>query len=456
LALLWAEKEVEKERKSAAAAQAEEEDWQSAGAAHISFTCTSKASSMSNTSPGGKILGRYLGDSFEEAFKLEDHEHAERVSKGFGSADDVENSVKTSQIVPYFKAGREQGVYHLRELWQARQYGSENKYGGGGGGGGEEVRGGEDERRVNKRPNDPDLHVIIEDSLQSEGQTHDPPPLNPLTTRTSVRHDANSPYDRLEGMIGRLTSPNGEIDKTSTVSMNLDLRKRIVHKPEGGVSVLGGEGNTRGYSDTRVQSLGLLSKKKVWVRTVTLARSLGGVAYGLMFDITGLASVVVTVHEIVSGSGPQVKAGSEAWVLICQGSHVGKALMPDLWSVVGQGTLVLPRPSFKASEYANYGQLPLQKSFEIYPGSTMGVCIMTSSPEGIVVREGEAYKKPTQPVKSLKEYVCKGPNSSAATHVNGSLRLSVASIISGPNLFVDEPRVFGSFVGGITHSYADV
>ena len=73
-----------------------------------------------------------------------------------------------------------------------------------------------------------------------------------------MRHDANSPYDRLEGMIGRLTSPNGEIDKASTVSMNLDLRKRIVHQPEGGVSVLGGEGNTRGYSNTRVQSLGLL------------------------------------------------------------------------------------------------------------------------------------------------------------------------------------------------------
>ena len=67
---LWAEwlvrKERETERKeeaNEAAAQEEEEDWQSAGAAHISFTCTSKASSMSTTSRGWKILGRYLGDS---------------------------------------------------------------------------------------------------------------------------------------------------------------------------------------------------------------------------------------------------------------------------------------------------------------------------------------------------------------------------------------------------------
>ena len=143
---LWAESLVSKERETERREEAneeaaqEEEDWQSAGAACISFTGTSKASSVSTTSPVGGILGRYLGDSVEEAFKLEDHEHTERISKGFGRADDVENSGKTSQIVPLFKAGREQGVYHLREIWQARQYRSENKYGGGGGGGGEEVR----------------------------------------------------------------------------------------------------------------------------------------------------------------------------------------------------------------------------------------------------------------------------------------------------------------------------
>ena len=92
----------------------------------------------------------------------------------------------------------------------------------------------------------------------------------------------------------------------------------------------------------------------------------------------------------------------------------------------------MPRPSFKASDFAEYGQVPLQKSFDIYPKETVGVCIMTSSPEGIVVREGEALKTITQPAKALKEYVVRGPNSSADAVVDGGgLVVSVASIISG-------------------------
>ena len=136
------------------------------------------------------------------------------------------------------------------------------------------------------------------------------------------------------------------------------------------------------------------SDRKVWVRVLTLPRSLGGVSYGVMFDLTSLSANMLTISSIVSGSGPQAKSGAKAWVFICDGSHVNKELQSDLWHNVGEGDLVMPRPSFKAAEYGNYGELPLQKAFAVYPNQTVGVCIMTSSPEGIVVREGEALKKP--------------------------------------------------------------
>ena len=136
------------------------------------------------------------------------------------------------------------------------------------------------------------------------------------------------------------------------------------------------------------------SDRKVWVRVLTLPRSLGGVSYGVMFDLTSLSASMLTISSIVSGGGPQAKSGAKAWVFICDGSHVNKELQSDLWHNVGEGDLVMPRPSFKAAEYGNYGELPLQKAFAVYPNQTVGVCIMTSSREGIVVREGEALKKP--------------------------------------------------------------
>jgi len=67
--------------------------------------------------------------------------------------------------------------------------------------------------------------------------------------------------------------------------------------------------------------------------------------------------------------------------------------------------------------------------------------------------QGEALKSSKQPAKCLKEYVVPGPKSSGDTRVDGELRVSVASIIPGPNLFAEAPRVFGGFVGGITYSY---
>ena len=164
------------------------------------------------------------------------------------------------------------------------------------------------------------------------------------------------------------------------------------------MSVLGGEGNIRGYKSSRHQMHhGILTQKsdrKVWVRVLTLPRSLGGVSYGVMFDLTSLSANMLTISSIVSGSGPQAKSGAKAWVFICDGSHVNKEMQSDLWHNVGEGDLVMPRPSFKAAEYGNYGELPLQKAFAVYPNQTVGVCIMTSSREGIVVREGEALKKP--------------------------------------------------------------
>jgi len=134
---------------------------------------------------------------------------------------------------------------------------------------------------------------------------------------------------------------------------------------------------------------------------------------------------------------------------------VNKELQSDLWHNVGEGDLVMPRPSFKAAEYGNYGELPLQKAFAVYPNQTVGVCIMTSSREGIVVREGEALKKPGSPMKALKEYVVSGPKSAAEVdQPEGSLMLSVGSLISNPGVFAEKPRTFCGFVGGITYSYA--
>eukprot|EP00277_Geminigera_cryophila_P030497 CAMPEP_0173057868 /NCGR_PEP_ID=MMETSP1102-20130122/1015_1 /TAXON_ID=49646 /ORGANISM="Geminigera sp., Strain Caron Lab Isolate" /LENGTH=274 /DNA_ID=CAMNT_0013923503 /DNA_START=72 /DNA_END=896 /DNA_ORIENTATION=+ len=260
------------------------------------------------------------------------------------------------------------------------------------------------------------------------------------TSKLSMRHDANSPYDRM-------------LEIQSGVPLNLDLREKVKAVPLLGVSVLGGQGNMRGYRSTR---LAVARNQKVWARLVTLARSLGGVTYGIMFDLTALSSSMITVSAIASGSGPQVKPGSKVWIFICQGSHTDKTMQAHQWSQVGEGALELVRPSFKASLYTDYSELPLQQSFDIYPHTTVGVCLMSSSPEGMIVREGEALKNPTQSAKCLRQYVVPGPNSAADTSVDGGLQVSVASIISSPQLFAEEPKVHGGFVGGITYSYASI
>ena len=100
-----------------------------------------------------------------------------------------------------------------------------------------------------------------------------------------------------------------------------------------------------------------------------------------------------------------------------------------LGSQVGSGTLAelkVPRPSFKATNYSEYGELPLDKAFAILPGETVGVCVVTNSSEGIVVREGQALRSRGAAVKCLKEYVVPGPQSSSETKVEGGLSLAVA------------------------------
>jgi hypothetical protein len=269
-----------------------------------------------------------------------------------------------------------------------------------------------------------------------------------MKSKMSMRYDPQSPWDRMLEVEGK-------------APLSLEKRERVKHVPPAGVSLLGGEGNTRGYTSRRtgigldVQGGG--RNKKVWVRLLTLPRSLGGVAYGVMFDLTAFSTGMVTIVGLASGSGPQAKDGSKVWIFVCQGTHVGKETDADRWTQVGEGLLKLPRPSFKASEYSDYGELPLQKSFDVYPKMTRGVCIMTSSREGLVVREGEALKRLNAPSKSLKEYVVPGPNSAKNIKlVDGHLQVSVASLISNPHLFAEEPRVRCGFVGGITYSYAAV
>ena len=86
-----------------------------------------------------------------------------------------------------------------------------------------------------------------------------------------------------------------------------------------------------------------------------------------------------------------------------------------LGSQVGRGTLAslkVPRPSFKATDYSEYGELPLDKAFQILPEDTVGVCVVTNSSEGIVVREGQALRSRGAAVKCLKEYAVPGPQSS--------------------------------------------
>ena len=127
----------------------------------------------------------------------------------------------------------------------------------------------------------------------------------------------------------------------------------------------------RGYRSTRV----VISRNlKTWCRLVTLPRSLGGVAYGVMFDLTALSHASLTVSAIATGSGPQVKKGSKVWVFVCHGTHVGKELAAQEWGQIGEGVLELPRPSFKAADYGDYGELPITKSFVVYPNQTM-VCL---------------------------------------------------------------------------------
>ena len=267
------------------------------------------------------------------------------------------------------------------------------------------------------------------------------------TSKMSMRYDPQSPWDRM-------------LEVEGAAPLSLEKRKRMVHAPPAGVSLLGGEGNTRGYTSRRTRHghgvEGGGRNKKVWVRLVTLPRSLGGVAYGVMFDLTAFSSCMVTIMGLASGSGPQAKSGS-VWIFICQGTHVGKETQQDCWTKVGEGPLQLPRPSFKASEYSDYADMPLHKSFDVYPKETVGVCIMTSSREGLVVREGEALKKLNAPSKCLKEYVVPGPNSAKNVKVlDGHLQVSTAQLISNPDLFAEEPRVRCGFVGGIIYSYAAV
>ena len=113
----------------------------------------------------------------------------------------------------------------------------------------------------------------------------------------------------------------------------------------------------------------------------------------------------------------------------------------------------MPRPSFKAAEYGNYGELPLQKEFAVYPNHS-------ESDNDLHRSQLLPCAKPNlwlagSPMKALKEYVVSGPKSAAEVdQPEGSLMLSVGSLISNPSVFAEKPRTFCGFVGGITYSYA--
>ena len=148
--------------------------------------------------------------------------------------------------------------------------------------------------------------------------------------------------------------------------------------------------------------------------------------------------LVLQVTAISTGCGPQMKPGSRVWVYVCKsGSHRGRtlqviarrntrkknpqralitrkvppppkeppphrkypytpeervllmlerdlptpvlAMQEESWRKVGEGYNTLPRPSFKADAYTDYGEVPLDEAFQILPKQTVGICIMTSS-----------------------------------------------------------------------------
>jgi len=66
-------------------------------------------------------------------------------------------------------------------------------------------------------------------------------------------------------------------------------------------------------------------------------------------------------------------------VFVCMHVHVcDVCVCVCVFVQVGEGALELVRPSFKASLYTDYSELPLQQSFDIYPHTTVGVCLMSS------------------------------------------------------------------------------
>ena len=62
--------------------------------------------------------------------------------------------------------------------------------------------------------------------------------VSPMKSTMSMRYDPQSPWDRM-------------LEVEGAAPLSLEKRERVKHVPPAGVSLLGGEGNTRGYTSRR-------------------------------------------------------------------------------------------------------------------------------------------------------------------------------------------------------------
>ncbi|EKX54614.1 hypothetical protein GUITHDRAFT_132307 [Guillardia theta CCMP2712] len=153
------------------------------------------------------------------------------------------------------------------------------------------------------------------------------------------------------------------------------------------VSVLGGEGNMRGYNK------GLRLRKEsdeVLVTLITRPRSLGGGAYGIMFDLRARRNMMV--RGLYSGCG-------------------------------------------------------LEEACEV---KTKGVCIMTSRPRGVAVREGQKVLPGRVCVGSRETCTAEEKEGAGETRrVKEGLELLGGSLVTSPFLFSQTPKVKAQMAGAM-------
>mmetsp|Transcript_36583 Transcript_36583/g.82455 ORF Transcript_36583/g.82455 Transcript_36583/m.82455 type:complete len:1389 (-) Transcript_36583:94-4260(-) len=255
----------------------------------------------------------------------------------------------------------------------------------------------------------------------------------------SMRWDPQSPFDRRQ-----------ELSAMAPASLEQRKKKEEIILSNH-VSILGGEGNTRGYNQGHRFAD---EDEDVPVELVTRPRSLGGGAYGIMFDLR--ARRKMTVRALYSGCGLEEECEVKVWVYVCGGTYRGKEEASHMWTLVGcSESFRMPPADCEAAELQDYAELPLDEPVDLLASETKGVCIMTSRPRGLAVREGQKVLPGRLCVGSKETYRSESAEmkegARTVRRVKEGLELLAGSLVTSPFLFSQTSKVYGAFAGGVVY-----